>query len=354
MATRSAPAAVFSSALSKGQSAIASEPSRIPSVSRYGDATEPASRWSRVITIGPLSSPDATRPEEIEHRPDVDGDRLARATHVFFRILGTQRVCVSDGKPARDVSAERVMGARLVRDDVRSDPALHEFGMDLGTVPDEADRQRGPARLRVVSHLQGLVEFEDDPITISLRHAPPNPGLIDLDVEADAFVHLDRERLSPSHAAHPARQDESTFQRASEMFPRAGGERLVGPLDDSLGSDVRPSASRHLPVHREAQLLELVERLPVRPLRDEVRIRDKDPRRVAVRLEDRDRLPALHDEGLVVAEGLERLDDAVECVPVPRRLPRASIDDEIVRLLRVLEVVLEHPEDGLLPPALAP
>src|SRR5213594_2761791 len=57
MATRSAPAAVFRSAFSNGQSAIASEPSRIPSVSRYGEATDPASRWSRVITIGPLSSP---------------------------------------------------------------------------------------------------------------------------------------------------------------------------------------------------------------------------------------------------------------------------------------------------------
>src|SRR5256885_13266236 len=98
----------------------------------------------------------------------------------------------------------------------------------------------------------------------------------------------------------------------------------------------------------------IVERLPVLPLRDEVRIRDKDPRRVAVRLEDRHRLPALHDEGLIVAEGLERLDDPVECVPVPRGLAGAPVDDEIVRLLRVLKVVLEHPEDGLLPPALAP
>ncbi len=54
-ATRSAPAAVFTSAFRMGQSAIASLPSRMPSVSRYGDATDPASRWSRVTTIGPWS-----------------------------------------------------------------------------------------------------------------------------------------------------------------------------------------------------------------------------------------------------------------------------------------------------------
>ena len=42
--TQVAPAAVLSSAFSTGQSAMASEPSRIDSVSRFGDATEPESR----------------------------------------------------------------------------------------------------------------------------------------------------------------------------------------------------------------------------------------------------------------------------------------------------------------------
>src|SRR5438093_1194456 len=297
---------------------------------------------------------NAPGPEEVEHRPDVDGDRLARATHIFLRIFRAQRVGVLDGKPAGDVSSERVVSARLVCYNVWPNLAFNELGMDVGTIPDQADRQRGSARLRLEGHLEGLVELEDDPIAISVRHAPPNPGLVDLDVEAHAFVHLDRERLRASHAAHAARQDESAFQRAAEMFPRARRERLVRPLDDPLGPDVRPSAGRHLPVHREAQLLELVERLPVRPLRDEVGVRDQDPWSIAVRLEDRHRLAALHDEGLVVAEGLERLDDPMECLPVPRGLAGAPVDDEIVRLLRVFEIVLEHPEDGLLPPALAP
>ena len=43
-ATQLAPDAVFSSALRIGQSAIASEPSSMPSVSRNGDATLPVSR----------------------------------------------------------------------------------------------------------------------------------------------------------------------------------------------------------------------------------------------------------------------------------------------------------------------
>src|SRR6266571_9046095 len=303
--------------------------------------------------VVPVIEHDAPGPQEVEHRPHVDRDRLARATHIFLRIFRAQRVGVLDGKPAGDVSSERVVSARLVCYNVWPNLALHQFGMDLGTIPDQADRQGGSARLRLEGHLQGLIELEDDPIAISVRHTPPNPGFLDFDVEAHAFVHLDRERLRASHAAHAARQDESAFQRAAEVLPRARRERLVGPLDDPLGPDVRPPAGRHLSVHREAQLLELVERLPVRPLRHQVGVRDEDPWSIAVRLEDRHRLPALHDEGLVVAEGPERLDDAVERVPVPRGLTGASVDDEIVRLLRVLKVVLEHPENGLLPPTLA-
>ena len=60
MDTQVAPDAALTSALSSGQSAMASEPSAIASVSRYGEATEPESRWSRPITIGALISPEAT------------------------------------------------------------------------------------------------------------------------------------------------------------------------------------------------------------------------------------------------------------------------------------------------------
>src|SRR3546814_13763129 len=60
--TQVAPLAVLRRALSSGQSETASDPSRIASVSRLGLATEPESRWSRPITTGALSSPDATLP----------------------------------------------------------------------------------------------------------------------------------------------------------------------------------------------------------------------------------------------------------------------------------------------------
>src|SRR5882672_813301 len=50
--THVAPEAVFRRALRMGQSAMASDPSIMPSVSRWGEATEPESMWSRPIAMG--------------------------------------------------------------------------------------------------------------------------------------------------------------------------------------------------------------------------------------------------------------------------------------------------------------
>ena len=50
-----------------GQSATASDPSLIPSVSRFGEATDPASRWSRPITMGALTWP--VRTSSLKTRP---------------------------------------------------------------------------------------------------------------------------------------------------------------------------------------------------------------------------------------------------------------------------------------------
>ena len=55
-----APAAVLTSAFRMAQSAMASEPSFIASVSRLGEATEPQSRWSRPMTMGALTLPELT------------------------------------------------------------------------------------------------------------------------------------------------------------------------------------------------------------------------------------------------------------------------------------------------------
>src|SRR5699024_8426191 len=61
IATQVGPELVGVRAWSSGQSAIASEPSSMDAVSRYGEATEPESRWSRPMAIGAFTIPARTR-----------------------------------------------------------------------------------------------------------------------------------------------------------------------------------------------------------------------------------------------------------------------------------------------------
>lgn len=88
------PDAVFTSALSSGQCETASEPSFMDSVSRFGEATEPLSRWSRPITMGALSSPRATmslniRPARWRSRQCAGSGGFADDVHtVGCRLLG--------------------------------------------------------------------------------------------------------------------------------------------------------------------------------------------------------------------------------------------------------------------------
>ena len=65
--TQVAPPTALSSAFRIGQSATASEPSFMASVSRLGEATEPASRWSRPMTMGAFTAP--VRTSSLKTRP---------------------------------------------------------------------------------------------------------------------------------------------------------------------------------------------------------------------------------------------------------------------------------------------
>ena len=85
--TQCAPAAVLRSAFRIGQSAIASEPSASPRSRGTGDATEPASRWSRPITIG--------------------AGQLARCDQLVDREPGLRAVAVAEPADPRRQPLER-------------------------------------------------------------------------------------------------------------------------------------------------------------------------------------------------------------------------------------------------------
>src|SRR5690348_3065705 len=69
--------------------------------------------------------------------------------------------------------------------------------------------------------------------------------------------------------------------------------------------------------------------------------------------EESNRLAGLHHQGLILVHGLEGGHDALETWPVPCSLGGARVDDELFRLLRRLQVVFQHAQDGFLAPSLA-
>src|SRR5437016_744934 len=145
--THVAPAEALSSAFSTGQSAMASEPSRIDSVSRLGEATEPESRWSRPITIGAFTRPEAT--SSLKMRPAVarpaDARRQALEAHVGAgqRQPAHEVLVVGEGLHQRAIGHRDVLGLAGERDPAEGSLPLAE---------QRADERGHEARIREIAH----------------------------------------------------------------------------------------------------------------------------------------------------------------------------------------------------------
>ena len=128
-----------------------------------------------------------------------------------------------------------------------------------------------------------------------------------------------------------------------------GGEGLEGALEDALGADVDPRAGGHLAVHRQAEVLEPTELLPVGPVADQVGVGDQHARGPLVGPEDPDRLAALHEHRLVVGERGQGAHERVVRLPAARGLAGPAVHHQLGGVLGVLgvEVVHQHPQRRL-------
>ncbi len=253
-------------------------------------------------------------------------------------------------RPAgRQVAVDEVVRRGLVGDQVGPEAArlrpLQQLGQQLGGVAEQADRD-GALGLRVARDArERVVEVARLLVEVLRAQAKVDARLLALDVERRRAGEGRRERLRAAHAAEAGGEDPAPREIAAVMLPARLDEGLVRPLDDALAADVDPRAGRHLAEHHQALAVELVEVLPGRPLRHQVRVGDQHARRIDRRAEHADRLAGLHEQRLVLAERAQRLQDRLEARPVARRLADAAVDDERVGVLGDLgvEVVLDHP-----------
>ncbi len=285
---------------------------------------------------------------EGDHRLDVLGHRGLRPAR---ELLGLGRRVVG---PLRQLDplgevGERVVGARLVGDDVDGESPAHELGQHGRAIADEADRSAEALGLRRLAPGDGVVEVVGHLVQVPVLDPALQPLGIDVDDQAHALVQGDGERLCTSHPPAAAGHRQGAGQRAAEALGGHRSEGLVGALQDALGPDVDPRPGCHLAVHGEAEGLEAAELGPGGPVPDEVGVGDDDSGCPLMGPHDADRLAGLHQHRLVVAERGQRAHHGVERSPAARRPSGAAVDDEVVGPLGHLgvEVVHQHPQRGL-------
>ena len=237
----------------------------------------------------------------------------------------------------------------LVGDDVDRRVLLEQGREHLGRVAEHPDGQRLPGVARLDRELDGVLERVGLHVEVAVLDAALDPAVVDVDADRDAVVHRHGERLGATHAAEPGGQRDRAGERAAEALVGHGRERLEGALEDALGADVDPRAGGHLAVHRQAEVLEPAELLPVGPVADQVGVGDQHARRPLVGAHDADRLAALHEHGLVVGEGGQGADQGVVRLPVARGLAGPAVHHQLGGVLGVLrvEVVHQHPQRRL-------
>ena len=239
---------------------------------------------------------------------------------------------------------QRVVGAGLVGDRVGTHAAAHQLGQDFGRVAQQRDGLGFAGRAVFFDAGQRVVEVGGLFVDVAGAQAHVDAALLAFDVERAGAGQRRGQRLRAAHAAQARGEDPAARQVAAVVLAAHLDEGFVGALHDALAADVDPAAGGHLAVHHQALAIELVEVFPRGPVRHQVGVGDQHARRVGVAGEDADRLAALHQQGLVVAQLAQRLEDGVVAVPVARGAADAAVHHQLGGVLGHvgIEVVLQH------------
>jgi hypothetical protein len=243
----------------------------------------------------------------------------------------------------RDVVHE-VVGGSLVGDNFGLEAHFDELGQDGGGIAGEADGPAHAGGFLGSADLQGVLQGVGLLVDVAFADFLLHPVGYRLDDEADAVVHGDGQGLGAAHAAEAGGEGDGAGQGAVEVLVGHSREGFVGALEDALGGDVNPGAGRHLAVHHEAHLVELVEVFLGTPGGDEVGVGNEDAGSVGPGFEHTHGFARLHEHGFVRLQGLESFDDGLVFLPVAGGAAGTAVHNQLVvdQGYGGVEVVFEH------------
>ena len=161
--------------------------------------------------------------------------------------------------------------------------------------------------------------------------------------------------LCATHATQASSQNPAPGQRTTKMLTTCFSKRLVRALHNALAANVDPATRRHLSVHEQTGLIQLVKLLPRGPFRDQIRIGQQHARCITMRTEHPHRLAGLNQQSLVIFQLTQAGQNLVVALPVPGRTPDAAVHHQMLGILghgRV-QIVLNHAVRGFRHPVLA-
>ncbi len=126
------------------------------------------------------------------------------------------------------------------------------------------------------------------------------------------------------------------------MLTTGFDEGFIGALHNPLAANVDPATRGHLAIHRQPFGIQFVKVFPGRPVWDQVGVGNQNARRVFVGFKHADRLAGLHQQGFVVFQFGQGLNNGVIALPVARGAANAAVHHQFVGVFRNLRIKVVH------------
>src|SRR5262252_8115984 len=113
----------------------------------------------------------------------MSNDRSSRLCHKQLWISLAQRTDFVEREAGWHITIDEIMSGGLVCHDVRHNPARNDFGISIGSIPTQSDRERPALCACRIDHVKGRIKGLRLRVEITGLDALGDACRIDLDAE---------------------------------------------------------------------------------------------------------------------------------------------------------------------------